>query len=367
MKITYVITRSDSIGGAHVHVRDLSLRLLSEGHSVHVLVGGEGPFTRQLSDRGIPFISIPDLVRPISPRNDVMAVFHLRRVLAKLNPDLVSVHSSKAGWLGRVAARSLGIPVVFTAHGWAFTEGVPDNQRRLYVLAEKVAARLADRIITVSDHDRKLALMYRVAPASKLVCIHNGMPDISSRYMAQPETNPPRIIMVARFEEQKDHRSLLEALAQLQDIAWTLELVGDGPLRQSSERLAETLGIRHRIDFVGAVDDVTERLARSQIFVLVSKWEGFPRSILEAMRAGLPVVASDVGGVSESVADGVNGFLVPRGDVGTLKHRLELLLFDPEKRRAMGHAGRLRFEEEFTFDRMFESTMRVYREVLRKV
>jgi len=364
MKVAYIITSSDLVGGAQVHVRDLAARLITEGHSAHVLVGGEGPFTRQLKSRGIPFTTIPTLVRSISLKNDVLAIQELRRVLSRLEPDLVSTHSSKAGWLGRVAAKSLGMPVIFTAHGWAFTDGVPEHRRRFYVLAEKLAAKLGDRIITVSRYDRKLALAYGVAPTSKLVVIHNGMPDVPSRNMARPDVDPPQIIMVARFVEQKDHQSLLVALAQLQHLPWTLELVGDGPLRDEMEGAAKALGIRDRVSFVGAVDDVARHLAASQIFVLTSRWEGFPRSILEAMRAGLPVVASDVGGVSESVVDGVTGFLVPRRDVTAVKERLERLLLDPKLRRVMGRRARERFEQEFTFDRMFERTMSVYRDVL---
>lgn len=367
MRVVYIITRSDAIGGAHVHVRDLAARLLAEGHSVQILVGGEGPFTRQLSDRGIPFTNVPSLVRAISPWDDLQAFLHMRRILSSLKPDLVSTHSSKAGWLGRAASRSLGIPAIFTAHGWAFTDGVPEKQRRLYVLAEKLAARFGDHIITVSSFDKELARAHGVAPETKMIPIHNGMPDVPSELLAQPESEPPHMIMVARFEEQKDHATLLAALAQLKQFSWTLELIGDGPLRPAVERLAEGLGIRNRIEFVGAVDDVAERLARAQIFVLTSRWEGFPRSILEAMRAGLPVVASDVGGVAESVADAINGYLVPRGDVFAVKERLQRLLIDPDLRIGMGRRARQRFEKEFTFDRMFEKTISVYRDVLGKL
>lgn len=363
MKIVFVITRSDAIGGAHVHVRDLASRLLADGHEAVVLAGGQGPFTRQLVERGIPVRSLQSLTREIEITKDVKAFLELRRELAALKPDLVSTHSSKAGWLGRVAARSLGLRVIFTAHGWAFTDGVPEKRRRLYVLAEKLAARFADRIITVSNYDRDLAIEHGVAPAAKLISVHNGMPDVASVYFAQPDKEPPRLIMVARFEEQKDHKTLLEALSELKDLPWQLELVGDGPLRSEMDRLGEKFGIKHRIDFVGAVDDVVQRLAKAQIFVLTSRWEGFPRSILEAMRAGLPVVASDVGGVAEAVDDGVSGFVVPRGDVEALKQRLQRLLLDPELRKSMGTNGRQRFEREFTFERMFEKTVAVYREV----
>jgi len=364
VNIVYVITRSDSIGGAHIHVRDLALNLLRAGHTVTVLVGGEGPFAAELAARGIPYRSLRYLVRPIRPGTDLRGLWELRAALAELKLDLVSAHSSKAGWLGRLAARSLGFPVVFTAHGWAFTEGVPEHKRKIYALAERLAAPFADRIITVSEYDRALALRYRIAPAHKLVTVHNGMPDVDPTLRACPEAEPVRIVMVARFEPQKDHTTLLCALVGLKDLAWELELIGDGPLLERVRAETGRLGLLERVCFLGARKDVAERLAKAQIFVLSSNWEGFPRSILEAMRAGLPVVASDVGGVREAVMEGETGFLVPRGDVGALRARLRQLIMNASLRVKMGQAGRKRFEEQFTFEHMFKKTLEVYEDVL---
>ncbi len=364
MKIVQIITRSDAIGGAHVHVRDLSLALLREGHQVTVLVGQEGPFTEELRDKGIPCRTLRYLVRPISPIVDVRGVLELRHVLTELTPDLVCAHSSKAGWLGRLAARTLGIPSVFTVHGWAFTDGVPGRKRMIYALAERLAAPLGQRIITVSDFDRELALRCRMAPPKKLVTVHNGVPGIAPSLRADPVLQPPRLIMVARFEKPKDHTTLLRALARLREIVWHLDLVGDGPLIGSVREEARRLGIQGRVRFWGARQDVAEILSQGQIFVLVSNYEGFPLTILEAMRAGLPVVASDVGGVKEAVVDGETGFLIPRGDEDALRDTLLRLLLDTDLRAKMGTAGRLRYQEHFTFERMLEKTVRVYREVL---
>jgi glycosyltransferase involved in cell wall biosynthesis len=170
--------------------------------------------------------------------------------------------------------------------------------------------------------------------------------------------------MVARFEEQKDHATLFRALAGLGDLAWQLELVGDGPLFSEAVALAKQLGIASRTQFLGFRRDVTRRLADAQVFLLITNWEGFPRSILEAMRAGLPVVASDVGGNAESVRDGETGFIVPRGDVASLRTALARLIADPELRMRFGALGRRRFEERFTFERMCEKTFAVYRDVV---
>ena len=364
MKIAYIVTRSDAVGGTTVHIRDLSLAMLRQGHEVTVIVGGEGDVTEEFAKKGIAYRSLRFLSRPINPFRDAQAYAEVRAALKRLRPELVSTHNAKAGVLGRIAAHSLGIPVLFTAHGWIFTEGVPVIEARAYLWAERTVGPLAHRIITVSDFDRQLALKHRVAPADKVVAIHNGMPDIPVTARASPTTTPPRLIMVARFETQKDHSTLFKALANLKHYPWHLDLVGDGPLRPGTQALAEKLGLTERVHFLGTRTDVTTLLAGSQIFLLITNWEGFPRSILEAMRAGLPVVASDVGGSRESVEDGQTGFLIPRGDVKRLQERLEPLLASPELRQKMGTLGRQRYEAEFTFERMFQKTKEIYREVL---
>lgn len=366
MRVAYVITRSDVIGGAHVHVRDLCRALIHLGHWTIVLVGGEGPFTEQLRRMGIPYQPLKWLGRPIHPFRDLAALLELCTVLSRIRPHLVSAHSSKAGFLGRLAARLLGIPAVFTVHGWAFTEGVPNSERMAYALAERLAGEWADRVITVSEYDYRLALRYRVVPPKKLVTVHNGVPDVPESLRAQPQREPARLIMVARFEPQKDHATLLRALAKLQSMRWQLDLVGDGPLVEAVRRQAASLGIASRVAFWGARNDIPELLAKSQVFVLTSNWEGLPLTILEAMRAGLPVIASDVGGVREAVVDGETGFLVPRRGVEALHTRLQSLLANPELRLTMGTKGRIRYESHFTFNYMLARTLAVYHEVVNR-
>ncbi|WP_412028191.1 glycosyltransferase family 4 protein [Deinococcus yunweiensis] len=364
MNIAFVITRGDSIGGAHIHVRDLALHLLRSGHRATVIVGGEGEYTSELERAGVPYRHLELLTREIRPRQELRALLELRSVLHELRPDLVSTHSSKAGLLGRAAARSLGLPVLFTAHGWAFTDGVPERERRLYLHAERVTAPLAARIITVSGYDRQLALRHHVASARRMVAIHNGMPLRPDLAPAQPQAGPPTLVMVARFQEQKDHATLLRALSGLTEWPWTLDLIGDGPLLGATRALATSLGLEERVRFLGSRRDVAEQLQQAQVFVLATHWEGFPRSILEAMRAGLPVVASDVGGVSESVTDGVTGRVVPPADVDALRGALSELIRSPDLRRSMGEHGRARFLADFTFEHMVTRTLDIYREVL---
>ncbi len=364
MKIAYVVTKVDPIGGVQVHLRDLAAAVQSQGHTVTLLTGGQGPFLDQLRARGIPTILLKHLTMPIDPLRDWRAFHELRRALSGLEPDLVALHSAKAGILGRLVARSLRIPAVLTAHGWTFSPGARSWQVPVYRRIERLAGPLATRIIAVSEFDRRLALSAGITTPDRIVTIYNALPDLPRQLRADPGRTPVRMIMVARFGPQKDHSTLLHALAGLRDREWELDLVGEGHLLQEMQALAAGLGLGERVRFLGQRMDVDQCLADAQISLLVTNWEGFPISILEAMRAGLPVIASAVGGNEESVQDGETGYLVPRGSVEVLRERIGRLLTASEQRIRLGRRGRERYEQDFGLEQMVSKTLTVYREVL---
>jgi len=364
MKIAYVITRSDSIGGASIHLLDLADGMQKRGLDVHVFVGGDGPFCDLLSQYGIPFTQIPSLVREISPVQDLRAYVDLKRLLRRFQPDLVHLHSSKAGVIGRLASRALEKPCVFTAHGWAYTEGVALARRKFYRYIEQRLAPLASAIITVSDYDRNLALANQVGSESQLITILNGVRDMSRHAPLKLKSKPVRLIMVARFDAQKDHLTVIHSLSKLQSLDWELEFVGDGPLKNNAEQVVNELGLGKKVIFSGIQRDIPDRLFASDIFILSSRWEGLPLSILEAMSAALPVVATNVGGVPETIEDGCTGYLVETGDTNALAHKLELLIKDDHKRNALGAQGRKLYEEKFALKRMIDETEQVYAQIL---
>jgi glycosyltransferase involved in cell wall biosynthesis len=364
VKIAYIVTTASPIGGAQIHVRDLAGAAAAQGHSPSVITSGSGTFIEDLRGLGIPVRVLRHLGVPIHPLRDLRALREIHAALVELRPDLIAAHSSKAGILGRLAGRSLRVPVVFTVHGWAFTPGVPPLQAAVYRQAERLVAPLATKFITVSEYDRQLGLAARIAGADRMVTVHNGMPDIAEDRRADPGRVPVRLVMVARFGAQKDHATLFRALAQLRDHRWELHLVGEGPLMGEMQSLARELGVAERVQFLGQRNDVDRILSQSQISLLVTNWEGFPLSILEAMRAGLPVSASSVGGVSESVTEEETGYLVPRGDARRLRDRIERLLTSPELRIRLGGNGRARYQREFTLTHSVNRTLDVYRDVL---
>jgi len=367
MKVLYVITKADEIGGAQIHLRDMSKKLKDDGHTVIVVTGEDGALVKQLKGYGIEVNIITSLVRQISPLNDLKAIFKLRKFIKNVRPDILSLHSSKAGIIGRLASVLLGIPVVFTAHGWSFAEGINNNQRKLYALIEKILAPLLDKVITVSHQDKKLAIEMGVLGAEKQIVVHNGIPTLSdssiSGQMCKHEEKV-RIVCVARFSEQKDHGTLLRALNLLPQVNWELVLIGKGPLMENVRNLALTLGVEDKVSFLGERNDVEEILSSSDIFVLPSNWEGLPLSILEAMRAGLPVIATDVGGVSEIITNDINGYLVPKKNIDILQNRLSQLLSSADLRSRLGENGKKTFEENFSFEEMYHKTLCVYESVI---
>lgn len=366
LRIAYVITRADAVGGASIHVRDLSRAMQDAGHQVLVFIGGTGPVTEQFASAGIDFHSLEFLGRPVRPMRDVRAFLELKRALQDWRPDLVSTHTSKAGWLGRAACAAPGIPAIYTPHGWTITNRLGRAAGAVYTLAERIAAPWSAAIVCVSEYERELAIAKRVGTPAQLRVVYNGVRDISPDLRAQPAGEPVRIICVARFEAPKDHATMLKALGRVRSTAWNLILIGEGPLESSIRAEAQQLRLSDRVWFAGYQHDPSQLLASAQVFVLSSRSEGFPRSILEAMRAGLPVIASDVGGIREAVVDGTCGILVPASDPMSLAAALERLIQNARERQRMGEEGHHIFERRFRFDQMLERTEALYATVAGK-
>jgi len=362
MKIAYLITRMDELGGAQIHVRDMAVWMKGQGHEVLVLTGSFGRTTDFLEEQGVKVYEIPDLERSIRPVKDWQAFNQIREILNAARPDLLSCHSSKAGLLGRFAAKAAKTKVIFTAHGWAFTDGVPNLQKRIYTALERIAGYFSDHIITVSEFDRDLALKHKIVPAHKITAIHNGMP-VRPSVMRTLREGPTRLLMVARIGPQKDHETLLRALVTVKDLDWTLDLIGGGDDTELRGLITE-LNLDERVLLQGEKSDVPEIMARdADLYLLISRWEGFPRSILEAMRANLPVIASRVGGVEEAIEEGNTGYMVAAGDIDNLAYTLRLVIPDKELQITLGNTGRERFERNFSFSAMMGKTLSVYSSV----
>ncbi|OTA73503.1 hypothetical protein BHL79_08405, partial [Limosilactobacillus reuteri] len=313
MKILYCIT-SSSWGGAQLHVLELCADQLARGNEVTFIVGNKGPLLDKVKQlKGVKVILLPSLVREISPTNDIKAIVELRKIIRSESPDIVHLHSSKAGVIGRIAAIGLRkrVKVIFTVHGWAFTDGVSSTlKKHLYRKIEKSVARFTDLFICVSNYDAKIGIRDGVLNnKSNVVVIHNGSPLPQQNEVNYSIHSPIRLVMIARFSHQKDQKTLINAVAKLPKSDYRLTFVGDGETLNTNKKIVSNLNLNKNIKFVGFKDDVSKELIENDVYILSTHYEGLPISIIEAMSYGLPILATDVGGNSEMVINNINGFL----------------------------------------------------------
>jgi glycosyltransferase involved in cell wall biosynthesis len=359
MKVAYVITKSE-FGGAQEYLRILMSSMRQ--YDRLLITGDTGYLTETAARLDVPYQICKGLIHPVRPWQDFKAMINMYRLLRDEKPDLVHANSSKAGVIARVAALFAGVPAVFTAHGWAFTEGADRRGAEFYKWVERLSSFITRQIICVSDYDAALARRYDVVEGSQVMTVHNGIPDLPNCVSAL-DNEVPRIVMVARFAAPKDYQTLLHAAAMLGDLDFRLQCVGDGPLLEQCKALSSALGLSERVEFTGASGKVADILRAADIFALISRWEGFPISVLEGMRAGLPVVATRVGGIPEAVTDGVTGMLVAPNSHIELATALRRLIADDSLRKRMGGAGRERYLSHFTSERMIGETVGVYESI----
>jgi glycosyltransferase involved in cell wall biosynthesis len=359
-RLLILITLAEA-GGAQTSVA-LLLPALAGRFDVTLAAHGSGPLRDAARAAGVPFVHLDHVRRSIRPWRDALALVELLRLCRRIRPDIVHAHSSKAGALGRVAAALAGVPIrVFTVHGWSFAayEGVAG---RLYLGVERLLRRLTTTAVCVSHAARELGVAARACSPGRTVVIHNAV-EVSSFARGRDRNEPPHIISVGRFAFPKDFSTLVEALATIEE-PFRSSFVGAGPAEAEVAAALRAHGLSSRVELLGNRLDVPDLLAEADVFVLSSRSEGLPISILEAMAAGLPVVATDVGGVPEAVVDRHTGLLVHLADPDALATALAALVRDPELRRRLGAQGRQRAEQLFDVPRFRAGHIALYRREL---
>lgn len=316
-------------------------------------------------------IPVPTLVRPVAPISDLRALFSLRAAVRSFQPRVVHTHSSKAGILGRLAARMEGVSTVHTVHGFGFTPLQKAPTNFLFRAAEKTMARYTDHFVTVSETDRRRGIEMGLFPPDKATVIRAGI-DIG-RFKAAIDGEAirerlgvpigvPMVTQIGNFKPQKAPLDFVRVAADVHGKypdAWFV-MVGDGPLREQAEKLAHELGVSRRMVFSGWWNDVPGLLAATTVSVLTSRHEGLPCSIVESLAAGVPVVATAVDGTVEVVRSENNGLLAAAGDIAGLARSIERLLADPGLRARMAAAAREGLEE-FDRDLMVRQQEDLYR------
>jgi glycosyltransferase involved in cell wall biosynthesis len=371
IRVLHIITRLDVGGSAENTV--ISATRLPRAEFASSLISGrtvDPPprLAETLRDAKVPCFEVPHLRRPVGVANDCRALWQVWRLIRTLRPDIVHTHSSKAGFIGRVAARLAGSPhILYTPHGHIFQGYFPAPVTRSFVLLERLAARWTDRIITLTDAEADQHLALGIGRPGQFLTIPSGI-DLDAVVAAVPArlvADGPAIGTVARLVPIKGHAHLLDAAPDIlrQCPAARFVFVGDGETRSSLEAQAQRLGVGDRVLFTGFRDDVPSLLAGMDVVVLPSLNEGMGRVLVMAMALGKPIVATRVGGVPELLADGAAGRLVPPGEAAALADAVCGLLRDPGQATALGEVARRR-AGRYSASAMVESLAQAYRDVM---
>ena len=376
MKIVHVITRLN-LGGAALAVLELAAGQRALGHDVTVVAGtipqGEESMEYVAEELDVPYLRLPALQRELSLSADAGAVRQLRELIRRERPDVVHTHTAKAGAVGRIATATLGRArpraVVHEFHGHVLSGYFGPNRQQIFRLVERGLAHLTDRLIAVSDEVRDDLVGYHIAPAEKFNVVRYGF-NLDARTSATAEeriqareeigaTDGTFVVgWIGRLTAIKRPLDLVRVAAELDGSV--LVLIGDGEDRSAVEALARSLGVTDRLRLLGYRRDVASWYAAFDALLLASANEGTPVVAIEALAAGVPVVATDAGGTATVVDDGETGSIVPIGAVAELVARLRELKDDPTRRAELGRVGAQRMRERFSTSRMVDDVERVY-------
>ncbi len=335
---------------------------------------------RVLESAGIRWLVIPTLIREIRPLKDLLAFWTLVRLFRRERPAIVHTHTSKAGVLGRLAAWWCGVPaIVHTPHGHVFYGHFNALWSRVFVLVERMLARVTTRLIALTEAERDDHLEEGVGRADQFVVIPSGIDLERFRSVDRIRNQRPVwfpcpsdsfvVGSVGWLTPVKGHRFLIEAAARLKPSFPNLHvvLIGNGGLRAELSVLVQRRGLHDSVHFLGERDDVEVCLAAMDLFVLPSLNEGMGRALVEAMAAGLPVIASRVGGVPALIEHGRTGLLVPPGDPDALAEAIRQVLDRPDWARRMGQAASQRIGRTFEAAAMVRAIEHVYAQALGEV
>ncbi len=381
IKILRIISRL-AVGGSTYHAIVLTAHQDKEVFDCVLVRGTEGEtegsmleFARQKGLKSICYI--PEMEREVSLRKDILAFWKLFRLIRRERPDIVDTHQSKAGALGRLAALLAGTKVIIhTFHGHIFFNYFSKIKTSIFVLVERLLAQRCSLLVAVSENVRKEILAFDVCSPEKLVTIPPGLEldeylsidGCRGNLRRELGVSEQEILIgnVSRLVPAKGHRYLLQSIKLLKDSApeACFVIAGDGELRGELEELVRQLELDGRVRFLGFRRDVGNIYADSDIMVFTSLSEGLPLALIEALASGRPVVATDVGGISELVDEGKCGFVVPAKDPRALTEALLKLIRDEKLRKTFGENARNKVYPHLSHTRLVKDMEKIYLELV---
>jgi glycosyltransferase involved in cell wall biosynthesis len=380
IKVLHPITRL-IVGGAQENTIYTAACLDKSKFHVDIVsglqTGSEGSLIEEAKEQGINLFFIKELVREISPIKDVTTLIKLYITMRNNNYKIVHTHSSKAGILGRWAAKLAGVPIIIhTIHGWSFHDYLPSYQKHLYIYLEKITAKITDTLVVVSEVDMDTGIKEGIGNIPQYRLIRSA---ISRNEFYHLERNKEKIrkklgipddaLIIGNVGRLSDQKNPIEWVNIAHQISMEIDktfflLVGDGPLRLEVEKIIDKLNLSENFMLTGLTRDVQSFLSIMDIFLITSLWEGLPRTVLQAMAMGLPVIAYKSGGIPEIVIDGITGFLCDRGDKSAIANKSLLLLKNQLLREEMGRKGRSMIRNELDLETMIEQISGLYFELI---
>ena len=344
-KILYIITKSN-FGGAQKYVHELAIEMKKNGHEVAVACGGNGELVEKLHQANIATFEVDGFQRDVSIFKEIKAFFSLIKIIRTFKPDIVHLNSAKAGGLGAFTARLFRVPkIIFTAHGWSFLENRSRSWRILTWLGSYLTALLSHKIITVSQYDFDHMKMLGVKNKTKVIHTAISQYNLLPREIARENLFKPDLIKhhqsniwlvtIAELNQNKNHSTAIDAIAEYNSthtnkIFYTI--IGNGELQTSLKEQVNLRGMNDHILFLDYVENAKQYLLAFDIFLLPSKKEGLPYALLEAGLAGLPCIASRVGGIPEVISNQESGILIDFNNHMTIVEALIYLINNPDKR-----------------------------------
>lgn len=357
-----MVASSAGFGGGERNLLDLALAMAERGWRVSVAVPAEGRLSALLDAAGIPWH-----VTPMGGSGVFQGISVLRRLYRWLKPDIVHAHGLRASLIARLAKPWTGVRLVYSLHGLHYLHYPSALKRAAFQAGERLLRPLADSFVCVSEADRADAVAAGLVVPARTVVIPNGTgrPSPAGRAAERGRLGLGRqcaVLSLTRLEYEKGADLLVDVAAEVIGAHPRARFLvaGEGSRRPEVEAAIATRGLGDAVRLLGFSQDTGELLAAADVFLSTSRWEGLPYTVLEAMSAGLPVVAPAVGGMAEAVEDGVSGVLVAVGDTGAFADALSRLCADPRLRARMGKAGHARWESAFTLDRMLQSFETLY-------
>jgi len=374
LRILHVVGDS-KYGGGDVVIERLASEARRRGHQASVLAG-DPVVQERLRKAGVGVVDLDCIWRSVRPFRDLAGLVRLRRHLSAERYDIVHTHTSKAGVIGRLAARWARVPVVIhTVHGFAFHEGSVWHEMLLYCVVERGAAHFCDALVTVSQFHCDWAAQLRIGNVHTRVAIPNGIDPSRVRCSSARAEVRARLgfrdrqilcLTAGRLAKQKGIDILLQALAKVKEESDIhLLLAGDGEERQALERMTQELGLETRVTFLGFRTDLGDLLSAVDMVVLPSLWEGLSISLLEAMAAAKPIVTTDIGSNLEVTGNGKAALIVTVGSVKELAGAIVELARDTKRRAELGAQALVEFERNYREERMLSRYMNLYARLVR--